>query len=188
MGEPKRAVPAAVDAAAVMDVLRTIPDPEMPISIVDLGIVHAVTVEADGIVVEVLPTFIGCPALPMIESDIRARVGALPGAPRVTVRFRHDPPWTVDRISERGRARLRDHGVSTPAPRDQRAAGVELRTSAVACPFCGARQTHLESAFGPTRCRMIYHCDACRNSFERLKRLEPAHEEGGAGAGGESPR
>jgi len=160
-----------VKHADIMGVLRTIDDPEMPISIVDLGIVHAVVVEDGAVHVDVLPTFVGCPALPMIESDIRTKVGAVPGVSSVKVTFRNDPPWTVDRISEAGRASLKEHGVTVPAP-----GTVELRMSAasgtVACPFCGATTTHLDSAFGPTRCRMIYYCDACRNSFERLKRVE----------------
>ncbi len=52
-----------------------------------------------------------------------------------------------------------------------REGGVEIRTSAVPCPFCGSRSTYLDSMFGPTRCRMIYYCDACRNSFEHMKKV-----------------
>ena len=44
-------------------------------------------------------------------------------------------------------------------------------TSVLKCPFCGSDRTRLESAFGPTKCRMIYYCDACRNTFEHMKRV-----------------
>ena len=121
---------------AILDVLRTIDDPEMPINIVDLGIVERVqvapyhnksgagggtlttadTAVAHGVrkeqgtvkvVVDVLPTFVGCPALPVIESEIRKRVQSLQGVAEVVVNFKYDPPWTVDRISTAGRESLR---------------------------------------------------------------------------------
>lgn len=168
----------------IRSVLATIPDPEMPISIVDLGIVEDVAIgnRANGaagstVTVTILPTFVGCPALPMIEDDIRAKLRALDGVAEVDVRFVHDPPWTVDRITETGRAQLKAHGVTVPDSGDRlirepaASPGVELRTSAIRCPFCGSSETRLDSPFGPTRCRMIYYCESCRNGFEHLKRL-----------------
>jgi ring-1,2-phenylacetyl-CoA epoxidase subunit PaaD len=155
-----------------MDVLRTIPDPEMPISIVDLGLIEAVEVNGAGTVsIVVLPTFVGCPALEMIEQDITRRVGGLDGVDDVDVSFVHDPPWSVDRITTAGRDSLREHGVTVPHATGPSAQTVDLRTSAVPCPFCSARDTRLDSAFGPTRCRMIYYCEACRNTFEHMKRV-----------------
>lgn len=160
---------------AIMDVLRTIPDPEMPISIVDLGLIERVGIEDAGTVsIVVLPTFVGCPALEMIERDITRCVGEMKGVEAVQVHFVHDPPWSVDRISEEGRDALREHGVTVPH-QDERGDGtatVPLRTSAVPCPFCDSRATRLDSEFGPTRCRMIYYCEACRNTFEHMKRVQ----------------
>lgn len=162
-----------VTTDSVMEILRTIPDPEMPISIVDLGLVERVVVDAGGetVSVDLLPTFVGCPALDMIRDSVQSGVGRLAGVSRVTVRFLYDPPWSVDRITTEGRASLREHGVTVPGPGDAAAATVELRTSAVRCPFCGADETRVDSAFGPTRCRMIMYCDACRNAFEHMKRV-----------------
>jgi ring-1,2-phenylacetyl-CoA epoxidase subunit PaaD len=167
----------APSTEAIGDVLATIPDPEMPISIVDLGLIESVAIDAadDGahVTIVVLPTFVGCPALDLIRSDIESRVGAIDGVAAVEVRFVHDPPWSVDRITDVGRAALREHGVTVPTPRtDGKSTPVALRTSAVACPFCGSRSTTLESAFGPTRCRMIMYCEGCRNSFEHMKALD----------------
>jgi ring-1,2-phenylacetyl-CoA epoxidase subunit PaaD len=154
-----------VSEEAVREVLRTINDPEMPISIVDLGIVEAVHVEPSGVRIDLLPTFVGCPALPAIEEEVRRRVGQLPSVERVEVRFLFDPAWTVDRINPAGREALRQMGVTVP--------GEELPPNAPApvCPFCGSSRVRLENAFGPTRCRMIYYCEACRNPFEHLKRV-----------------
>ena len=88
----------------ILDVLRTIDDPEMPISIVDLGIVEDVRIaEADAdpaeqVEIDILPTFIGCPALPMIEQNITQKVGLLDGVESVRVRFVFDQP--LDRFRQ----------------------------------------------------------------------------------------
>jgi len=162
-----------VSQDAVMAALRTVDDPEMPINIVDLGIVEAVRIEPDEpaggsrVVIDILPTFVGCPALPRIETDIRERIEALPGTSAVEVHFRFDPPWTVDRISAAGRESLRKFGITVPHRQDACSAEAPLP----ACPFCGSSSVRLESPFGPTRCRMIYHCESCRNPFEHLKRI-----------------
>ncbi len=162
--------------AAVREVLATIPDPEMPISIVDLGLIEDVRITGPAVAIDVLPTFVGCPALDMIRNDIIEKVSVLDGVEIVAVNFLYDPPWTVDRITDVGRAELGRHGVTVPdrgtrlhaEPGD---GTVPLRTSAVPCPFCGSTATRLDSAFGPTRCRMIYYCEACRNGFEHMKRV-----------------
>lgn len=149
----------------------------MPISIVDLGIVENVAIEeaAGRVKVTVLPTFVGCPALDMIQRDIERQLSALPDVAAVSVRFVHDPPWSVDRISDAGRASLAAHGVATPGRCGDNPGAdsvvATINTSAIACPFCQSHATRLESAFGPTRCRMIHYCDACGNTFERMKRV-----------------
>jgi ring-1,2-phenylacetyl-CoA epoxidase subunit PaaD len=151
-----------VSRDAVLDVLRTIDDPEMPISIVDLGIVEDVRADdAEHVTVELLPTFVGCHALTFIEDEIRKRLQALPAVEAVDVQVRYDPPWTVDRVSPAGREALRRLGITVPAADGEQPV----------CPFCGSADVQLESSFGPTRCKMIYHCNACRNPFEHLKRI-----------------
>lgn len=165
----------------ILEQLRTIPDPEMPISIVDLGIIEAIDLSSDpnaqSVSISILPTFVGCPALPMIEEQVRKKIAAMPGVGSVEVRFIFDPPWTVDRITQAGRVSLKEHGVTVPergsklAVHDSPRLTTQLRTSAVPCPFCDSTSTYLDSPFGPTRCRMIYYCEACKNSFEHLKRL-----------------
>lgn len=161
----------------VLDVLREIPDPEMPISIVDLGIVDRVEVREGDVEVDILPTFVGCPALDMIRDQVCEKVGAMSGVNGISVNFIFDPPWSVDRISDEGRASLKAHGVTVPESgsklpvHDSPRVMTQVRTSAVPCPFCQSTSTYLDSPFGPTRCRMIYYCQACRNSFEHMKRV-----------------
>lgn len=86
-------------------------DPEYPLSIVDLGLVYGVRVENHVARIDVTFTSIGCPAIEMIVEDIHAEVGAVPGIDRVEVEVVWGPPWTKDKITERGRRVLVAHGV-----------------------------------------------------------------------------
>lgn len=149
-----------VDTGAVLRALAEVEDPELPIAITEMGLVHAVSVRGGAVRVELLPTFSGCPALEVIRDRVRRRVAALPGIQTVDVAFVFEPAWTVGRITEAGRARLREHGVSVP-----RAGLAEPAT----CPHCGSTNTVLENPFGPTLCRAIYYCRDCRNPVERFK-------------------
>ena len=166
------AVPATpgLDVGAVRAALAEVPDPEIPVvSVVDLGMVEEVRVGQDGIRVTLLPTFVGCPALDLIRSAVEQRLRSfdLP----LHVSFEYDVPWTSDRITSEGREKLRASGFAPPTPSQP---GVELLVqleTPVTCPHCGSRRTVLENVFGPTRCRAIYHCTACRQPFETFKTI-----------------
>jgi ring-1,2-phenylacetyl-CoA epoxidase subunit PaaD len=138
--------------------LAEVPDPEIPVlSIVDLGIVHRVDVDADRIDVAILPTFVGCPALDAIRADIGRHLEARFGRP-VRVEATFEVPWTSDRISDAGRAALRRAGIAPPAsPEDVR------------CPYCDGANVAMDSAFGPTQCRSLFYCRGCRQPFEAMK-------------------
>lgn len=157
---------------AVADVV----DPEIPAcTIDDLGMVHRITVSNGHIDVELLPTFVGCPAKDVIGEDAEAAVRAVAEGREVRVRFVFDPPWTTDRITERGRTRLREYGI---APHWERPAGATvvplMRPAGVACPYCGSTETVMESAWGPSPCRARHYCPSCRNPFEGFKTKQPA--------------
>jgi ring-1,2-phenylacetyl-CoA epoxidase subunit PaaD len=140
-------------AAALAEVM----DPELPVlSIVDLGIVHRVAVGPDGIAVAILPTFVGCPALDMIRSSIVDRLGTFGVPVDVTTTF--EVAWTSDRISPAGRAALARVGIAPPGQAD-----------AVTCPMCQSPNVVQDSLFGPTQCRSLYYCRACRQPFEAIK-------------------
>lgn len=144
--------------AAVRSALGTVMDPELPmVSIVDLGMVGAVTV-GDSIRVEVAPTFVGCPALELIEAAVAERLAPF-GRPVEIVR-RFDPPWTSDDISATGLDALRRAGIAPP-----------IDASAIRCPYCGSDRVVMDSLFGPTQCRSLLYCRACRQPFEALKRV-----------------
>jgi ring-1,2-phenylacetyl-CoA epoxidase subunit PaaD len=159
--------------ARVWEALRGIADPEIPsISVVDLGVIGAVEVSAERIHVDLLPTFVGCPAIGVMRQQIGERLGALGIAETVEVDVSYDPPWTSDRISEAGRERLRASGFAPPGAAPTVSGLDELMVLSVAeCPYCGSRNTTLDNAFGPTLCRSIHHCADCSQPFERFKTL-----------------
>jgi ring-1,2-phenylacetyl-CoA epoxidase subunit PaaD len=181
-----------VESAVVRAAVESVPDPELPpVTIGMLGMVHDLAVGEDGdVVVELLPTFSGCPATEMIERDVVGVVGALDGVTSVTVRFRFDPPWTPDRIDQRGREALREFGITPPGGpiRGAVAPSEGGRTLPLAstpstpssppasstprpCPYCSSEDTTMDSAFGPTPCRDVRYCNACQQPFEAFKAL-----------------
>jgi len=153
----------------ILDVLYDIPDPELPVSIVDLGLVKTVEVVACRTQIELLPTWTGCPALDVIERDVVRRIQELDGVDECVVNWSFDPPWSPDRISDVGRSRLEAHGITTTSCHTNVSNLVQLGTSVIPCPYCESRNTRLDSTFGPTRCRSIYFCEDCRNQFEHMK-------------------
>ena len=159
---------ARLDAASVLAALHDVPDPEIPvISVVDLGVIGEVEVGERRIRVELLPTFVGCPALDPMRDAIVARLGALAPDRTIDVAVVYDPPWTSDRITPDGRRSLAASGFAPPRAG---AAGLPVRLDVpVACPWCGSKRTVLENAFGPTACRSIRYCTACRQPFEQFK-------------------
>jgi ring-1,2-phenylacetyl-CoA epoxidase subunit PaaD len=170
---PAAVAPEAVTRAAVMHALAGVADPEIPnVSIVDLGMIGAVDVSPDRIDVELLPTFVGCPALELIRTAIADALASF-GRP-VDVQVSFATPWSTDRITDAGREALRRSGFAPPATAFAVAPGrglPMLDDAPVACPHCGSLRTTLENAFGPTLCRSIRHCADCRQPFEAFKAL-----------------
>jgi len=167
---PTRIAPPRVapSRAAVVAALDEVADPEIPaVSIVELGMIGEVDVEPGRVRVELLPTFVGCPAIDLIRSAVADRLAGF--AERVDVEVSFATPWTSDRISASGREKLRRSGFAPPPPVRQGRALPMVDVRPVACPYCGSHRTTLESVFGPTQCRSIRHCADCRQSFESFK-------------------
>ena len=92
--------------------LAEINDPEMPVNLVDLGLIYGLTVDGGRVCVSLTFTAMGCPASDMILGDIRERLLAEPGIEDVDLDLVWDPPWTSARLSAEGRDALRAWGLS----------------------------------------------------------------------------
>jgi ring-1,2-phenylacetyl-CoA epoxidase subunit PaaD len=143
--------------ASVEAALATVHDPEIPtVSIVDLGLIHDVRIEAARISVELLPTFVACPALEVIRESV---VDALTGFDRpADVSFTFAVPWTTERLTPDGAIGLRAAGIAPPSEADD-----------VRCPYCDSDRVGMDNLFGPALCRSLFYCRACRQPFESFK-------------------
>jgi len=154
-------------------VLATVLDPEVPVvSVVDLGIVRAVSDDGDALTVVVTPTYSGCPATEVIEASIVAALADAALGP-TRIRMQRAPAWTSDWITTAGKAKLRGYGIVPPGPVDL-ARGAPLRfvpraVAPLACPRCESRDTERLAAFGATACKALWRCRACGEPFEHFK-------------------
>ena len=160
-----------VTVEAVWSALAEVEDPEIPvISIVDLGVVRDVQVEGERVRVEFTPTFLGCPALEVMRDRMAEKIAELGVEANVEVVL--DDSWSTDRITPEGREKLREAGFAPPGPRTAEAPKLaQLRSGVFRCPYCGSADTKLENLFGPTPCRSIRYCSACRQPFEQFKTI-----------------
>jgi metal-sulfur cluster biosynthetic enzyme len=97
---------------ALWDALREVPDPEMGISLVDMGLIVDARREGETVHVTLTYTAMGCPGMNMIEEDIRLRIFALPGVRAVEIETVWEPVWTKARLTDEGRDALLLAGVA----------------------------------------------------------------------------
>ena len=159
------------------EVAARVTDPELPmVTLADLGVLRDARIEDDGtVVVEITPTYPGCPAMGVMRADL---VHALhrAGFRDVDVRTVLSPAWSTDWISEEGRRKLAAGGIAPPGKAPARTAGPvplqlgpTLRTAS--CPLCGSADTEELSAFGATACKALRRCRTCREPFEHVKEI-----------------
>lgn len=147
-------------AEEVRRAVSEVTDPELPVATIEeLGILEDVRVDGSSVEVDLIPTFLGCPALEMIRRDVTTAARSVPGVGRVEVRFRVEPQWTPERITVEGRKHLAE-GLTI---------AVRGAVGEMVCPVCGSEQVEERSPFGPTACRAVAYCDACRNPVEVIR-------------------
>ncbi len=92
---------------SIKDALKGVMDPELGVSIVDLGLVYDMVVSKDGIcLITMTLTTMGCPLFPVIEKDIENRLMEIPEVNEVKIELVFDPPWTPEKMSEEAKAQL----------------------------------------------------------------------------------
>ncbi|MFC4437242.1 MULTISPECIES: 1,2-phenylacetyl-CoA epoxidase subunit PaaD [Natrialbaceae] len=96
----------------VWDALYEIEDPEMPISIVDLGLIYGVSVEDGVATVDMTLTYSGCPARDMLTDQVEEAAAAVEGVEDAELRLVWSPEWTVEMVTEPGKEDLREFGLS----------------------------------------------------------------------------
>jgi metal-sulfur cluster biosynthetic enzyme len=97
---------------ALWDALRDVTDPELPISVVDMGLIVDLSKQQGTVYLKLTFTAMGCPATEFILDDIRTRLLQEPGIHTVQIEVVWDPVWTKDRLSEEGIETMRSWGVS----------------------------------------------------------------------------
>ncbi len=168
-----------VSADAILDdprvahawrVLAGVMDPEVPVlSVVDLGIVRDVRADADGLAIDLTPTYTGCPATAAIRLDVESAIEAAGlGQPRIALV--NSPAWTTDWIKPGAREKLRVYGIAPPSGKASAIRNVLFAEDpAIACPRCKSADTRKTSQFGSTACKALYACNACAEPFEYFK-------------------
>lgn len=158
----------STDLEAAWAALAQVMDPEVPVvSVVDLGIVRDLDWQAGHLHVVVTPTYSGCPATEVIESDIREAL-ELAGFKAPLLERKLTPAWTTDWISDIGRERLRAYGIAPPNGSSSKRSLLGESTRIV-CPQCGSAHTEVLSEFGSTACKALYRCRECLEPFDYFK-------------------
>jgi ring-1,2-phenylacetyl-CoA epoxidase subunit PaaD len=151
----------------VYEWLEAVKDPEIPVlSLVDLGVISSLQINLDEVFIVLTPTFVGCPALEMMKSDIE-EVLLNNGIRKVNIEVSYSKPWSSDKISEKGKAALKEFGLAPP-PDATLFIDIDVLEHAT-CPRCNGSNTDLKNTFGATLCRSIHYCNDCREAFEQFK-------------------
>ena len=149
------------------DVLKDLTDPELPfLTLDDLGVIREIKRNDKNHVVTIAPTYIGCPAISVIEEKIASELKKIGISPIIEKSF--SPPWSSDWISENGRKKMEEFGISPPHPRKTKTIGDSLLKD-VKCPQCTSYRTEKVSEFGSTACKSLYRCLDCKEPFDHFK-------------------
>ena len=147
-----------VTTASIWELLKTIPDPEIPaVSIVDLGIIRNVEFDDNQFNISITPTYSGCPAFSFMKEEIIRHLES----EKITnyqINTSLAPPWTTDWMSDEVKSKLKEAGIAPPSHE-------------VICPQCDSREVEVISDFGSTACKALYKCIECIEIFHHFKQI-----------------
>ncbi len=145
----------------IYEALSEVCDPEIPVlTIDDLGVLRSVEFVSNEWVISITPTYSGCPAMNMIEANIRIAMAAL-HIENYRIERVLSPAWTTDWMSEEGRLKLEQYGIAPPNP--------DRNNNPVRCPICKSDSVDEISAFGSTACKSLWKCNKCLEPFDYFK-------------------
>lgn len=148
--------------------LGEVMDPELPfLGVVEMGMIPRVYFDAGHVVVEVMPTYLGCPATDVIRQEVQNRLRSV--EPDGEVRLVLTPPWTTDFITETAREKMRASGIAPPEGQQADRSFLLGKDRVIPCPRCRSSHTQLVSAFGSTACKAHYRCLDCLEPFDHFK-------------------
>lgn len=144
-----------MDARALERRLAEVEDPEVPITLKDLGVLRSVAIDGARVTVSMVPTRLGCPG----RSEMERRVlrAAEVADPRwvVTIEWTYDQ-WSPVSITAHGRSTLQEQGyIAGPA--------------VAVCPYCGSNDVRREGEFGGSLCKQPLTCRSCGSPFDALR-------------------
>jgi ring-1,2-phenylacetyl-CoA epoxidase subunit PaaD len=155
----------------LFEILESVSDPEIPVlSIVEMGVVRSAKISDGIVVVEITPTYSGCPAMDVIGDDITSAFKAKGYEAKVELIL--SPAWTTDWITAKGRTALEKYGIASPLDAIADKEALLGNKKVVKCPQCGSLNTKLVSQFGSTACKAFFQCEACLEPFDYFKCLK----------------
>ncbi|MFT5646994.1 MAG: ring-1,2-phenylacetyl-CoA epoxidase subunit PaaD [Aureispira sp.] len=154
----------------IWTLLEQVSDPEIPVlTVIDMGVIRSVKEDEEGTVeVVITPTYSGCPAMDMIEVEIRA-VLQENGYDNILVKTVLSPAWTTEWMSESGKKKLRKYGIAPPEGSTIDKNVLFGDAKKIECPRCSSRNTEMLSQFGSTACKALYQCSDCKEPFDYFK-------------------
>jgi ring-1,2-phenylacetyl-CoA epoxidase subunit PaaD len=146
-----------VNLDAIRAAVALVEDPEVPVTLVDLGVVRDLALGDDGAVRVVLrPTRLACPAREEMARRVREAIHSVDPAARVAVEWEM-AAWRGEEVSSRGTEVLLQIGYSDPAATD------------TSCPYCGSADVRPEGAFGGAVCKVPFTCRHCGSTYDALR-------------------
>lgn len=142
---------ASIDAA-----LRVVEDPEVSVTLHDLGVLRGFSVDGDTVTVALRPTRLGCPGRDRMERDVIAAVQAVDPTVAVTVNWEF-MPWSEADITPAGKAALSEIGYTV------------LLGAPARCPYCSSDDVRPAGEFGGALCKAPYTCRRCGSTFDALR-------------------
>lgn len=157
-------------ASKLVPILKTVFDPEIPVlDIIDLGVVREAELKNNTAFVKIIPTYSGCPAMDVIEEDIREALKKSGFEAKVQLVL--SPAWSTDFITQEGRKALQAYGIAPPLTASADKAALLGNEKVLKCTHCGSTNTQLVSQFGSTACKALFQCKDCGEPFDYFKCL-----------------
>lgn len=149
------------ELSRLVDKVSAVEDPEVPVTLRDLGVLRSVRLTDVGIHVVLRATKIGCPGKTKMTSDIVTACESI--SPDINVEVEWDiQPWTPDEVTEQGRRILQEFGIVIDS------------ASSITCPYCSSGAVELLSDYGGSICKVPHRCGACGSMFEQLRSVDVA--------------